>query len=165
VAGKARPVAGWPAGALMTPFCIQPSSTESHGIHVHSARRRRAGEGTALGHADPARTAPRQQASKTPRSSSAPLRSGHIQPDQSRRLLLMIRPPRPTFAEVPLAGLSPLNASQSTVPVSGRSTSSTSSRHSGSRPEFSGPASTKPRRQISRASSPVTWATASIGGV
>jgi len=31
----------------------------------------------------------------------APLRSGRIQPDQSRRLLPMIRPPRPTLAEVP----------------------------------------------------------------
>ena len=39
-------------------------------------------------------------------SSSAPPRSGRIQPDQLRRLLLMIRPARPTLAEVPLADLS-----------------------------------------------------------
>ena len=44
----------------------------------------------------------RPAAAKAP----APLRSVRIQPDQSRRLLLMIRPPRPTLAEVPLAGLS-----------------------------------------------------------
>ena len=54
------------------------------------------------------------------------------------------------------------NASQSTVPLSGESTSITSSRHSGSRPESSGPVSTKPRRRIFWESSPVTWATASI---
>jgi hypothetical protein len=33
-------------------------------------------------------------------------RSSRIQPDQFRRLLLMIRPARPTLAEVPLADLS-----------------------------------------------------------
>ena len=38
-------------------------------------------------------------------SSPAPPRSGRIQPDQLRRLLLMIRPARPAFAEVPLADL------------------------------------------------------------
>jgi hypothetical protein len=35
----------------------------------------------------------------------APPRSGRIQPDRSRMLLLMIRPARPTLAEVPLAAL------------------------------------------------------------
>jgi sugar lactone lactonase YvrE len=37
---------------------------------------------------------------------SAPPRSGGIQPDRSRLLLIMIRPTRPTLAEVPLADLS-----------------------------------------------------------
>ena len=39
-------------------------------------------------------------------SSSAPPRSGRIQPDQSRLLLLMVLADRPTLAEVPLADLS-----------------------------------------------------------
>ena len=39
-------------------------------------------------------------------SSSAPPRSGRIQPDRPRMLVLMIRPTRPTLAEVPLADLS-----------------------------------------------------------
>ncbi len=39
-------------------------------------------------------------------SSAAPPRSGRIQPDQLRRLLLVIRPARPSLAEVPLADLS-----------------------------------------------------------
>jgi len=39
-------------------------------------------------------------------SSSAPPRSDRIQPDWPWLLLLMIRPARPTLAEVPLADLS-----------------------------------------------------------
>jgi hypothetical protein len=38
-------------------------------------------------------------------SSAAPPRSGRIQPDRFRLLLLVIRPARPTLAEVPLADL------------------------------------------------------------
>ncbi len=39
-------------------------------------------------------------------TSSASPSEGRIQPGQSRRLLLIIRPARPTLAEVPLADLS-----------------------------------------------------------
>ncbi|MFM8733939.1 MAG: hypothetical protein ACKOC8_01895 [Pirellulales bacterium] len=39
-------------------------------------------------------------------SAAAPPRPGRIRPSQLRRLLLMIRPARPTLAEVPLADLS-----------------------------------------------------------
>jgi hypothetical protein len=46
-------------------------------------------------------------------SSSAPPSEDRIESDQSRLLLLVILPARPTLAEVPLADLSPL-----TVPIS-----------------------------------------------
>jgi hypothetical protein len=58
-------------------------------------------------------------------SSSEPPRSGRIQPDRSWMLLLMIRPARPSLAEVPLADLSfptllGLTPWQAAGPVSGK---------------------------------------------
>jgi len=81
--------------------CLRSTSTASNEILCHGADRPR--EERLQGRCAPQRKIlPRALIG----SSSAPPRSGRIQPDRFRLLLLVIRPARPTLAEVPLADLS-----------------------------------------------------------